>query len=676
MSQDTGAPITDDLIREMLHAAPDAMLLVDREGRIVVANAQVLDLFGYQPEELVGLSVDQLVPEARRGGHHQHRAAFFAQPVTRPMRAGNRLSGQRRDGSEIPVEISLSPVHQGRYVCCAIRDVTEQRAAERALAASERQLAEAQEIAHLGHWDWILATDAVHWSNELCRIFGVEPDSQLEFDSYAQCIHPEDLPKVKALVDRALSDGRDFQYTHRMIRMDGVQRQLEVRAHVVLGEDGKPCRMFGTAQDVSEQQRREALLTQNQQRLQLLHMVAASMAGGLDAMDQIEYTVMLLSEAFPDARASYMVLEDDSQGRYVHTRGPEQMVDLSGNSLDLSQAPGFIGKLKQREPITVSDVREESTLVEIQPCLQAANIAACLDIPIRLACGAIGVLALHADRPRQWRAHEVDTLMAVGRQLGVALSEVYRREQANQAHAQLEAQARDLQRSNHDLERFAYVASHDLREPLRTVGSYAQLLQRRYGEQLDESGGEFIEFMVDAVNRMQGLIQDLLGYSRAGRAERPLQAVALQPVVSDILRDLGQVIEETGVQIECGELPEVQADPGQITQVLQNLIGNAIKFRGEQAPKVLIDAQADGDDWIIRVRDNGIGIDPEQRERVFEIFQRLHTHDAYPGTGIGLAICKKIIERHGGDIWVEGAEPGSRFCCRLARAKKPMDAAA
>ena len=297
-------------------------------------------------------------------------------------------------------------------------------------------------------------------------------------------------------------------------------------------------------------------------------------------------------------------------------------------------------------------------------------------MPIPLACGDLGVLALHADRPRHWRAHEVDTLMAVGRQLGVALSDVYRREQAEMAHAQVEAQARDLQRSNQDLERFAYVASHDLREPLRTVGSYAQLLQRRYGGQLDESAGEFIEFMVDAVNRMQGLIQDLLGYSRAGRAEKALQAVPLQPVVDGILRDLGQVIEETGVQIECSELPEVQADPGQITQVLQNLIGNAIKFRGEQTPKVEIDAQADGDNWVIRVRDNGIGIAPEQRERVFEIFQRLHTHDAYPGTGIGLAICKKIIDRHGGRIWVEGADPGSRFCCRLARADGSLEAAA
>ena len=123
-------------------------------------------------------------------------------------------------------------------------------------------------------------------------------------------------------------------------------------------------------------------------------------------------------------------------------------------------------------------------------------------------------------------------------------------------------------------------------------------------------------------------------------------------------------------------MPEVQADPGQITQVLQNLIGNAIKFRGEQAPKVEIDAQADGDAWVIRVRDNGIGIAPEQRERVFEIFQRLHTHDTYPGTGIGLAICKKIVERHGGRIWVEGAEPGSRFCCRLARADQSLEAAA
>ena len=676
MNQAPAAPNADELIREMLHAAPDAMLLVDRDGRIVVANARVQDLFGYRPQELIGESVDQLVPAARRGGHGAHRAHFFEQPLTRPMHAGGRLSGQRRDGSEVPVEVSLSPVHQGNYVCCAIRDVSQQRAAERALAASERRLAEAQRIAHVGSWDWNMRSDRVRWSRELCRIFGVAEDFEPDYAAYLALLHEDDRERVHAIVEQAAQDHQDFTFEHRLRRKDGSVRVLSSRGHVETDEQGVPVRMVGIAQDITEHKQREALLTQNQQRLQLMHMVAASMAGGFDAMDLIEYTVMLLSEAFPDTRASYLLIEDDLQARYLNTRGPEQMGDLTGTAVDLRQAPGFIDKLKQRDPVTVFDVRDEATLSEIQDCLRAAGIAACLDMPIPLACGGLGVLALHADRPRHWRAHEVDTLMAVGRQLGVALSDVYRREQAELAHAQVEAQARDLQRSNQDLERFAYVASHDLREPLRTVGSYAQLLQRRYGEQLDESAGEFIEFMVDAVNRMQGLIQDLLGYSRAGRAEKPLQAVPLQPVVDGILRDLGQVIDETGVQIECGALPDVQADPGQITQVLQNLIGNAIKFRGEQTPKVEIDAQADGDDWVIRVRDNGIGIDPEQRERVFEIFQRLHTHDAYPGTGIGLAICKKIIERHGGRIWVEGAEPGSRFCCRLARADTSLEAAA
>lgn len=669
MSQDSTSPIADELIREMLQAAPDAMLLVDRDGQIVVANAQVFELFGYQPEELVGQSVDQLVPEARRAGHHRHRANFFAKPLTRPMRAGNRLSGQRRDGSEVPVEISLSPVQQGRYVCCAIRDVTQQRAAE-------RRLAEAQQIAQLGSWEWDIRKDSVSWSAELCRIVGVPEDFKPDYAACIEMVHEEDRDRVNAAVEQAIARQQPFSSEHRLRRADGSSRIVSARGQVEIDAQGQPVRMVGVAQDITEHKQREALLTQNQQRLQLLHMVAASMAGGFDALDLIEYTVILLSEAFPDTRASYLLIEEDLQARYLNTRGPEQMADLSGSIVDLRQASGFVDRLRKQDPVTVFDVKQEATLANIRDSLQSADIAACLDMPIPLAGGGLGVLALHADRPRHWRAHEVDTLMAVGRQLGVALSDVYRREQAEKAHSQVEAQTRDLQRSNQELERFAYVASHDLREPLRTVGSYAQLLRRRYGEHLDESAGEFIEFMVDAVNRMQGLIQDLLGYSRAGRAEKPLQAVPLQPVVDGILRDLGQVIEETGVQIECGELPEVQADPGQITQLLQNLIGNAIKFRGAELPKVQIDARPDGDDWIIRVRDNGIGIDEDQRERVFEIFQRLHTHDTYPGTGIGLAICKKIVERHGGEIWVEGSEPGSRFCCRLARPDPSLEAAA
>lgn len=221
----------------------------------------------------------------------------------------------------------------------------------------------------------------------------------------------------------------------------------------------------------------------------------------------------------------------------------------------------------------------------------------------------------------------------------------------------LATQRKELERSNADLERFAYVASHDLQEPLRMVASYVQLLARRYKGKLDQDADDFIGFAVDGALRMQRLIDDLLAYSRIGtRGEAPRNVAAVD-CLQAALRNLAVRIDETQAEIRYGELPTVHVGPLQFTLLLQNLIGNALKFHGEQRPLVRIDAAREGDAWHFRVSDNGIGIDPQYAERIFVIFQRLHTRQHYPGTGIGLAICKRIIEQAGGHIWVE-SEPG------------------
>jgi light-regulated signal transduction histidine kinase (bacteriophytochrome) len=217
----------------------------------------------------------------------------------------------------------------------------------------------------------------------------------------------------------------------------------------------------------------------------------------------------------------------------------------------------------------------------------------------------------------------------------------------------LENTNKELAYTNRELEQFAYVASHDLQEPLRMVTSYVQLLERRYKDKLDKDANEFIEFAVDGAMRMHRLINDLLTYSRVGTRGRALAPTDSEAVFEQSLSNLQVAIKEKGAQVTHEPLPKVMADDVQLGQLFQNLVGNAIKFQGEKQPRVHVSAHQGNGEWVFSVRDNGIGIDPEFKERIFVIFQRLHGKDKYPGTGIGLAVCKKIVERHGGKIWVE-----------------------
>jgi len=228
------------------------------------------------------------------------------------------------------------------------------------------------------------------------------------------------------------------------------------------------------------------------------------------------------------------------------------------------------------------------------------------------------------------------------------------REQRDLVRAQqsLEESIAELARSNADLQQFAYVASHDLQEPLRMVASYTQLLARRYKGKLDSDADKFIGYAVDGAIRMQRLINDLLTYSRVTAQDKVFEPVDCNGLLEEALSNLRVTVEENRAVVTHDPLPTVMADGGQLGQLFQNLIGNAIKFRGKEPPQVYVSAERRTGEWLFSVRDNGIGVDPQYAERIFVIFQRLHNREEYPGTGIGLALCKKIVERHGGRIWV------------------------
>ena len=282
-----------------------------------------------------------------------------------------------------------------------------------------------------------------------------------------------------------------------------------------------------------------------------------------------------------------------------------------------------------------------------------------LDIPLILVTGALGDMTA-VDCIKQGATDYVlkGALTRLPIAIRRSLQEKSLRDQRQRAEEDLARKVEELARSNRDLEQFAYVASHDLQEPLRMVAAYTQLLAERYRGKLDENADKYIGYAVEGALRMQTLILDLLAFSRVGQSETGRKNSECNAAITNALANLRSAIEESGARVMHDQLPAVAVDPTQLVQLFQNLIGNAIKFRSkEEVPAIQVSAEKQDARWLFTVADNGIGISPEYGDRIFVIFQRLHTREEYSGNGVGLAICKKIIEHHGGKIWVE-SEPG------------------
>jgi PAS domain S-box-containing protein len=475
--------------RGLLEAAPDAMVVVNRGGEIVLLNVQAEKQFGYRRDELVGQKVKNIIPEGFAERLIADGTRSAAEALAQHIGTGIELSGRRKDGSEFPIEIMLSPLEspEGILVTAAIRDISVRKAAEKHLAQMEgryRGLLEA-------------APDAMVVVNQGGEIVLLNVQAEKQFG-----YHRDELvgQKVKNIIPEGFAE--------RLIA-DGTRSAAEALAQQI----GMGIELSGRRKDGSE---------------------------------------------FP---------------------------------IEIMLSP-----LENAEGILVT--------------------AAIRDISAR----------------KKSEEHLVKTV-------------------------------RELKRSNDELQQFGYVASHDLQEPLRMVASYTQLLAKRYQGKLDSDADEFIAFAVDGCHRMQGLLKDLLAYSRSATNGKALHEISGEMSLKEALSNLRATIQESGAVVTHDSLPAITTDSTQLTQVFQNLVGNAIKYRTAEVPHVHVSVSKNGgNEWIFSVRDNGLGIAPQYFERIFVLFQRLHGREEFEGTGIGLAICKKIVERLGGRIWVESQpEKGSTF---------------
>jgi signal transduction histidine kinase len=342
-------------------------------------------------------------------------------------------------------------------------------------------------------------------------------------------------------------------------------------------------------------------------------------------------------------------------------------IALSKNST-FGKGAGLPGRVwASGKPIWIANVAEDKEFEQASQAL-AAGLQAAFAFPIRIGDEELGVIECFSKNVESRDNALLEMLSAIGNHIGQFI-------ERHRAEDQLRLTSSELARSNTDLQQFAYVASHDLFEPLRMVISFLQLLENQSMGKLDKESNEFIHFAMDGARRMQALINDLLAFSRVDQRGQTMELVNCEDVLAAATNNLKVAIEESAAAINHTPLPTVRADLIQLIQLFQNLIGNAIKFHRAEAPRIDIAAKLENNEWVFSFRDNGIGIDPKYFNRIFEIFQRLHTRRDYAGTGMGLAICKRIVERHGGRIWVESAPgQGSTFYFTLPEVKQPQDA--
>jgi PAS domain S-box-containing protein len=450
----------------------------------------------------------------------------------------------------------------------------------------------------------------------------------------------------------------------RFVHKDGSIIWVQRTMSIVTDDAGKPQYVISVVENISKRK-------QVERRQMVEHAVTLLLADAHSIAEAIPRVIQIMSETLGYAYGARWVLDPAdrvlrcTESWCAAEPAVEEFCRKSTSSVE-TETPGKPGGLNRAvwstaAPVWIADVAQETALKRRESA-QQAGLRSAFAFPIPVGGKFYGVMEFFGRevRPRDERILEI--ARTVGHQIGQFIARKQAEAALQEANDQLTVKAEQLSRSNAELEQFAYVASHDLQEPLRMIASYTQLILRRYGDRFDGDAREFMDFIVDGATRMKQLIEDLLAYSRVGTHGKAFRPTDSGAAVQKALANLRAAIESSTGTVTHDPLPTINADEFQLVQLFQNLIGNALKFKGAETPRVHISVNEQADTWTFGVKDNGIGIDGEYFDRIFMVFQRLHSRTDYPGTGIGLAICKKVVDRHGGRLWIEsGVGSGSTF---------------
>ena len=499
-----------------------------------------------------------------------------------------------------------------------LQDVTELATARRERDRAAERMSIATSAAGIGVWEWVVATGQLIWDARMYALYGVPAGRPVVFDDWANAIHPDDRAATDAFVAEAMSRGDDMDFTFRLMTRGRNVRHLRTNAKIFRDQSGAPRRLVGVNWDVS----------------------AEVMAAKLQ-----EESTAQLKEFIRHAPAAIAMLDEnvcyvEASDRWMTDYGLQRAAVIGRCHYDVfPNIPERWKAIHQR--VLTGEVHRHDGDPFPQP-----------------------------DGSTTWLQWEARPWYDANQTMSGMLFFTRDITESMQMQLALRSQTDELARSNKDLQQFAYAASHDLQEPLRAVSGCAQILKQRYQGKLDSPADELIGHMVGGAERMRSLIDDLLAYSRVGTQGAELTEVRLDEPLAEARRSLLVSEAETQADVTAGPLPTLQVDRRYMVQLFQNLLSNAIKYAGSSPPQIDIRSWRENGAWVIAVRDQGIGIPEDARERIFEIFQRLHTRDEYPGTGVGLALCRRIVERHQGRIWVAPVSgPGTEFRFTLPAAQ-------